>query len=126
MSLVRSITAPVFQPLVEAVFTANRKLDRGNPNPGNIGSDFNRFGLAFWNEVERQDPRNSGRRVLLGELNEWRNAIAHQDFDPAVLGGSVRLPLAQVKSWRSACQALATSFDAVMRNRLQSLTGTAP
>src|SRR5258707_10492954 len=32
-------------------FSLNRKLDRGNPNPGNIGADFNRFGLNFWPEV---------------------------------------------------------------------------
>jgi len=30
-------------------------------------------------------------RNLLDELNRWRNAIAHQDFDPAALGGRVRM-----------------------------------
>jgi hypothetical protein len=29
-----------------------RMLDRGNPNAGNIGSDFNRLGLAFWSLVD--------------------------------------------------------------------------
>jgi hypothetical protein len=101
-------------------------LDRGNPNPGNIGSDFNRFGLAFWHEVDHQDSRNAARQVLLVELNEWRNAIAHQDFNPAVLGGSTRLPLVQVKAWRNACHGLAIAFDTVMHDWLQSLTGTAP
>src|SRR5436309_308550 len=37
----------------------NRKLDRGNPNPGNIGADFGRFMLSFWDEVIRLDPRNA-------------------------------------------------------------------
>jgi hypothetical protein len=29
-----------------------RKLDTGNPNPGNIGADFDRFGLRFWPAVD--------------------------------------------------------------------------
>ena len=57
----------------------NRKLDSGNPNPGNLGSDFNRFGLEFWDAVDQLDVRNPDRRGELQELNVMRNAIAHHD-----------------------------------------------
>ncbi len=61
------------------------------------------------------------------ELNDWRNAIAHDDFDdPARLGGSTVLHLARVKKWRAACNALARSFDEVMRQYLAKLNGSPP
>src|SRR3954467_7429658 len=34
--------------VVRTQFLLNRLLDRGNPNPGNIGSDFGRFGIKLW------------------------------------------------------------------------------
>ncbi len=47
------------------MLTQGRKLDSGNPNPGNLGSDFNRFGLDFWAVVDRLDVRNPDRRGAL-------------------------------------------------------------
>ena len=70
--------------------------------------------------------RNDRRRELLEELNLWRNAIAHQDFDPSVLGGSTVLHLPRVRAWRNACNRLVLSFDNVMRARLQKVTGVFP
>jgi hypothetical protein len=103
-----------------------RKLDRGNPNPGNIGSDFNRLGVSLWPEINALDARNPQRQILLEELNEWRNAIAHQDFDPAKLGGTIILRLAQVRKWRAACSGLAEAFDIAMRNYIEQTCGTVP
>src|SRR5258708_2890508 len=85
--LVAAITPDGLQLAVRAAFLFDRKLDRGNPNAGDIGADFGRFGVAFWPEVKAQDRRNGSRARLLEELNLWRNAIAHQDFDPDKLGG---------------------------------------
>ena len=124
--LVRSITPVSAQPSLSRVLALNRQLDRGNPNPGNIGSDFNRFAFHFWTAVDALDIRNPQRHAALTELNEWRNAIAHQDFDPVKLGGTTALRLDRVRGWRNACHALASAFDAVMRHRLQSMTGTPP
>src|SRR5438876_9171886 len=42
--------APPLRTAFRNALVQNRKLDRGNPNPGNIGSDFNPFGLIFWDE----------------------------------------------------------------------------
>jgi len=104
----------------------NRGLSRGNPHPGAIGSDFNRLGVDFWPEVYALDARNERRRELLQELIDWRNAIAHQDFDPVTSGGNATLHLARVKSWRNSVGALARFFDQAMYNYLSGLLNTAP
>src|SRR5205823_8276342 len=101
--------------LLRAQFLWGRSLDKGNPSPGNIGSDFGRFGVPFWTEVRADYRQNDRRQELLEELNSWRNAIAHQDFDPAKLGGTTTLHLARVRQWRSSLNQLARSFDNVMR-----------
>jgi hypothetical protein len=104
-----------------------RRLDRGNPNPDNLGSDFDRLGLEFWTLVAADRPENPARRAVLKELNEWRNAIAHQDFSASMLrAGRPNLTLAQVRLWRKACDGLARSFDEVMRDHLRGLTGSPP
>jgi hypothetical protein len=106
--------------------TWNRNLARGNPHPGAIGSDFNRLGIRFWTDVYGLDARNERRRQLLQELIDWRNAIAHQDFDAVARGGTPTLHLTRVKGWRSAVNALAHHFDQVMYNYLEALLGAAP
>ena len=50
------------------------------------------------------------RRTLLDELMKWRNAIAHNDFDPNEFGPDV-LRLADVNRWRSALNGLCQGFD---------------
>jgi RiboL-PSP-HEPN len=104
----------------------NRLLSRGNPHPGTIGADFNRLGVDFWTEVYALNARNERRRELLQELVDWRNAIAHQDFDPVAPGGVPTLHLATVRGWRNAVNSLARSFDQRMYNYLQALLGGAP
>ena len=75
-------------------------VGQGESSPGNLGSDFGRLGLEFWNEVRNDFHQNDRRQGMLEELNRWRNAIAHQDFDPAVLGATTTLHLAVVRGWR--------------------------
>jgi hypothetical protein len=121
-----SIVPVQLQDSLRAEFTWNRSLDRGNPHPGAIGSDFNRLGIDFWARVYVVDTRNERRRELLQELIDWRNAIAHQDFDLVAPAGIPTQHLATVRSWRSAVNALARSFDQAMYNYLQGMVGTAP
>jgi hypothetical protein len=125
-ALARSITPASLRVTVQTEWRRGRKLDQGNPNPGNIGADFNRFGVVFWMTVRSADARNAQRQSLLEALNEWRNAIAHQDFDPAKLGGTTTLQLATVRTWRTACNGLAHSFDAVMREHIRINVGAPP
>ena len=103
-----------------------RRLDRGNANSGNIDADFTRLGFRIWDRVNALDRRNEERRQLLDELNKWRNAIAHQDFDPARFGGRTTLRLSDVNGWRRACNQLARAFDAVTRAYLGTLLGSHP
>jgi hypothetical protein len=115
-----------YQTVLRNLLLRDRKLDRGNPNPGNLGADFGRFGIPFWIAVRADSHGNDARQELLERLNEWRNAIAHQDFDPAKLGGTTTLHLQTVRRWRSALSRLALSFENVMRIRISTLTNISP
>lgn len=111
--------------LLTPALLAGRMLDSRNANPASIGSDFNRFGLQFWDEVRAAYVHGEVWRRRLEELNEWRNAVAHQNFKPGLPGGTV-LRLSRVQSWRRACDGLARAFDSVMRSHLKSITNTWP
>jgi hypothetical protein len=124
-SLVLGVPSARLRRACKAALVRSRRLDQGNPNPGNIGSDFERLGLPFWDDVRTLDSGNKSRQNRLEELNRWRNAIAHQDFDPVVLRGTT-LRLAAVRKWRSACDGLATTFDEVMRVHIQGIAGAPP
>ncbi len=124
--LVTAVSPVTWQSGLRAEFVLNRKLDFGNPSPGNVGSDFSRLGIAFWNHVKATDRRNERRCRALEELNVWRNAIAHQDFDPLKLKGKITLTLAQVRAWRGVCDELAQAFDTVMRDFITSVVGKPP
>jgi hypothetical protein len=123
--IVESVPPPL-RNVLRGEFLFRRALDRGNPNPGNIGGDFGRLGLRIWDRVKELDTRNDARRELLAELNDWRNAIAHQDFDPVRLGAGATLRLSEVNAWRRACSQLAQAFDEVARTHLRSLLGSFP
>ncbi len=141
---IANATTPAGAPeLLRQLLTANRKLDSGNPNPGNIGSDFGRFGFT-WKLVEARDNRTGERQRKLKLLNDWRNAIAHQDIDPTNpdlnlaqrpdqkrTSTKARRPryslrIADVDGWRIACSALTKSFEAVCAERVKEFTGRAP
>ena len=124
--LARAIQPAILQPIARAQLTHVRSLDRGNAQPSSIGSDFNRLGVNFWDEVERLDAKNAERKKMLGVMNDWRNAIVHQDFDPRKLGGLIALTLAPIKRWRKACNGLSGSFDEVMFQYLRGMTAAAP
>ena len=112
--------------LLRIRLTEGRKLDSGNPNPGNLGSDFGRFQMEFWKEVLKLNPgQNKTRQAELDLLNVWRNAIAHQDFDPAKLGGQTTVRLSAVRKWRATCNDLAVCFDEVVKRHLSGILGVA-
>lgn len=121
-----SVTLPALHAILHREFIWNRSLSRRNPHPGAVGSDFNRLGIDLWREVYALDARNERRRELLQELVDWRNAIAHQDFDPVAAGGVPTLHLAKVQGWRSAVNNLARSLDQAMYNYLRALIGFDP
>jgi hypothetical protein len=126
-AIARILPSTDLQNLMRDGLLLGRKLDAGNPNPGNIGADFNRFDLSFWPLVDAAHPRNARRKTLLEQMNRWRNAIAHNAFEPDMLrrGRSV-LSRGEVQRWRRACDGLARWFDRVLQSRLRVVTGTNP
>ena len=124
--LLQIIQPASLQAVLSAEFLLHRMLDRSNPTPGNLGADFNRLGFDFWSEVNRISRINERRQKYLVELNNWRNAIAHHNFDPGKLGGRKTLTLKIIHRFRSVCNALATDFDCVMARHLETVTGSNP
>jgi hypothetical protein len=120
------LTPANLKPFMRSEFVWNRSLDRGNPHPSGIGSDFNRIGVNLWAAVYRFNKRNWRRRDLLQGLVDWRNAIAHQDFTVVAPSGSPVLHLSHVRGWRRAVSALADNFDRAMYNYLRGLIGSPP
>jgi hypothetical protein len=123
--LVDILEPPSLRPIVRAELTRERKLDKGNATPGNLGDDFGRLGIEFWAELKKLSAKSTARNQALEMLNHWRNAIAHQNFDPSKLGAT-KLGLVQVRNWRIACDRVALASDRVMRNHIRSITGKFP
>lgn len=107
-------------------FMERRKLDSGNPNPGNIGSDFGRLGVKLWPELRQLGLRSKHHHDALELLNHWRNAIAHQDFRNPGLRGRTTIQQTELRRWRTVCNRLAVDMDKVMFAYLSRLTGSPP
>lgn len=115
--------------VVSQRLTEGRTLDKGNPNAANLGSDFNRFGFNFWEAVRHDHAHSAGRRAKLDGLIEWRNGIVHDDLERRRLAGQLnppRLKLSVCRSWHGALDNLAASFDSVMTEQCENLTGNRP
>jgi hypothetical protein len=125
--LLRVLSPPApLRALVREEFTRGRQLDRGNAQPAGLGADFGRLGIDFWTAVSGYAPLSAAWKNDLESLNDWRNAIAHQDFTSPRPGGATVLRLAEVRRWRASTRSLARSFDEVLRRHLQGLTGVSP
>jgi hypothetical protein len=122
--LAKAATPVGLQPVLYVVMMQGRKLDQGNPNAGNLGSDYSRLGMQFWTQVGAVDSRRDARQQALDELATWRNAIAHQDWSK--VGNSPKLQIQQVRAWRRNCAALARAFDKAVGQHLAVLVGRAP
>ncbi len=120
--LSRQVAPESLQTVFLSEFLRDLKLKTGSPNPGNLGADFGRLGIDFWDAVKREGRRTPTRKAHLEALNKWRNAIAHQDFDPSKLLGTTAnnatVRLSDVKRWRASCEGLAMTFDVALRRHL--------
>lgn len=106
--------------------TTGRKLDSANPNPGNLGADFGFFNLKLWPALKTHNRANERRNTVLETLNDWRNAIAHQDFDPQKLGERTTVRLNDVLLWRRTCEHLAADMDFVVGAHVATIIGVDP
>lgn len=111
--------------IVEDEFSWNRQLDRSNATPSSLGTDFGRLGIDLWKLVDVAYPQGPLLRRKLEELNSWRNAIAHSDFDPVRLGGTI-LRLQQVRRWRWVCARLARILDRIVTDGFFVKLGSRP
>lgn len=115
--------------LVESALTLNRYLDRGNATPGNLGSDFLRFGIDLWPALYRLDTRNQRRRLALEQITAWRNAIVHDAPIPAGTAATVantKPTLTWCRRWRRMLAALVGSLDSAVSTHLELLIGAPP
>ncbi|TMQ25168.1 MAG: hypothetical protein E6J90_06465 [Deltaproteobacteria bacterium] len=118
---------PTLRSILQLALTVGRKLDQGNPSPGNLGADFGRLGMRFWDDVTSFRKRNVTRKAKLARMTPWRNAIAHQDFTSAThaqeLGGRTEIKLHEVRAFRGTCSHLARDFDAVVLAYIRAVAG---
>lgn len=106
--------------------TDGRQLDRGNATATTIRADFHRFNkFDVWAAADRLADGRALRRGL-EELNAWRNAVAHSDFEPARLGGTILLRVARVRRWRANCRRLARVLDRAAADELFARAGARP
>jgi hypothetical protein len=110
------------QPLVQAQFSTRRELDSGNAHFGNLIKDFNRFGFSL-KPILDAFPDSATLKKGLHDLNEWRNAAAHQNTTLPV-GGP--LTLVMIQGWRISCDSLAVALDTILYTHLVSILGKAP
>ncbi|MBY6312495.1 hypothetical protein [Rhodococcoides kroppenstedtii] len=108
--------------------TNNRKLDTGNANPSVLGSDFLRFGMSIWDELEFTFPsRKADWNLRLETLNKVRNAVAHSNEDKlADLKREHLLTLAVFRKWRREVTRCVAGMDRVCEAYLRNLTGVSP
>ena len=114
------------KPLILEGMVRGRQLDRGNAQPSSLGADFSRLEMDLWESLGLLDAASVSWKKDLELLNEWRNAIVHQDFTSSKLAGIINLRLITVRRWRKSCSRLARAMDEVIRRDLLRLTGVSP
>lgn len=112
------------QATAQAQFSSHLALEKGNPSYDNIKKDFNRFGFLL--NLQVVHPMGPQRITDLGHLNEWRNKAAHQGTQPLGAGVPAGLTLPIVQGWKTSCNGLATSLDAIMCDQMLRIMGVVP
>jgi hypothetical protein len=110
-------------------YVIDRRLDRGNADPGALDHDFGFFGLELWRELDRRYPRRSPKwRGHLRLLNTARNGLAHDDGQRIrqVLATGWLLTLPFIHRWRIALDGLATGMDHVIGQYVHQTLGVRP
>lgn len=111
--------------VVFGALTAKRKLDIGNPTQATLQDEFGRLDLDLRAELVRSHAFNEGRWRKLGQVLDFRNAIAHSDPRklPFPTSDTYDVKLSQVKSWMWAMHMLANQMDIVVSRHIASMMG---
>jgi hypothetical protein len=129
--LTRSI-APGNQQLQDNLripYTANRKLDQGNADPGTLGADFGLFGMQLWSALYARYPaRGKQWNLRLQALNLARNGLVHDDATKIarVQADGWSLTLQSVDRWKTVLDGLAEGMDRVVEGHLKLVYGASP
>lgn len=120
---------PRLRQVLTVPFVANRRLDRGNAEPGALGTDFGLLGMTLWPDLKARYPAKGAQwQRKLELLIMARNAIAHDDVGKlarvAAAGWSVGLT--DIRRWRAALDGLAVGMDHVTREHLHRLVAVTP
>jgi hypothetical protein len=111
--------------VLRARLTESRALDRGNANPGSLGSDYARLGLTLWAALETADYRAATWNTNLEALNQARNAIAHAEEGRLLALRTAGYPVtvSTVRRWKGSLDGLAETMDDVVSDYLDRLLG---
>jgi hypothetical protein len=110
-------------------YTANRKLDQGNADPGSLGADFGLFGMQLWSALYARYPtRGRQWNKKLGALNLARNGLVHDDATKIakVKAEGWTLTLQSVGRWKAVLDGLAGGMDCVVGAHLRLVYGASP
>ncbi len=108
--------------VVRRQFAAGLKLDRGNPTLANLIDDFGRLGFEVKQPLHAVFAVRPSWHQQLSQLNEWRNAVAHQLKDPA----TPSLDATVVDLWRVNCDLIARALDQIVYDGLTKLLRRKP
>lgn len=117
--------------------TQNLALDKGNPTRQVLEADFKRLGivsLAVVIESTKLADKRVRREAMwryLGQMNKWRNAVAHHDFEfnekeLKELDGIASPRLREVQRCQQACNQLAELINVGVGTYLARVAGKAP
>ena len=110
--------------------TNGRRLDRGNPTAGNLGSDFGMLGMDFWPSLKKRYPVNAQKaQDKLDALMDARNGIAHSDVQAIKRMEAMGYPLGHLstmRSWRGWMNRLAGMMDTTVADYIGDVFGGAP
>lgn len=107
----------------------NRQLDKSNPHPGALASDFGRLGLDLNGQVRTTSRWGNRRLHRLDRAVRLRNGIAHDDpagLAKAASGAPSEQAVPSLSSFRihrRALDGLAVDMDRLVARHLGSLTG---
>jgi hypothetical protein len=105
----------------------DRQLEKGNAQPGGLGSDFGRFGFQLWPALAIRTDKSNTYNKSLERLNDARNGIAHADEAKLakLRGEGFPIILATFRTWRGHLNGLAVSLDIEVSSQLANLFGRA-
>lgn len=113
--------------VLRKLVTQGRELDKKNPRPGALGSDFGRLGIEL---VPKLKAVSKADAVLgLEVLVDFRNAVAHGNesaLTAAVATGQIKATLASYRAHRRALNALVGTMDQVVSTELANELHVAP